>query len=106
MTSPGSHTHLADCQVVALPGAADAGWRTPVRPHWWYGDHEHAQLTRRHDDRLRQAGRGTGPDPGRRRADRPFIRLRVGADQAARAALHGLRLRPARPRRERGHTAL
>src|SRR6266852_5885298 len=49
-------------------------------------------LARRHDDRLRQAGRGTGPDPGRRRADRPFVRLRVGAGQAARAALHGLRL--------------
>jgi N-acetylglucosamine-6-phosphate deacetylase len=55
------------------------------------GPHGHTELTRRHDDRLRQAGRGTGPDPGRRRADRPFVRLRR-AGQAARAALHGLRL--------------
>src|SRR6266536_3386701 len=31
MTSPESHTQRASCQVVALPGAAGAGWRTPRR---------------------------------------------------------------------------
>src|SRR5215469_10816749 len=50
---------------------------------------EHDQLTRRHDDLVREAGRRTGRNPGRRRAERLLVRRQVGAGQAARLAPHG-----------------